>query len=134
MHTLDFSERFLYWIFDCLTDRHFVQIDLSISNILMTNFGIPQEYILGPTLFILRVADTTILSENQCNEYADDSTIYRSCKAKEVTKCYSELKNELKLLEQRSKNTNLVFNSKKIKCYFQHAKCHSTINFIIMTY
>ena len=115
MHTLDFSERFLYWIFDCLTDRHFVQIDLSISNILMTNFGIPQEFILGPTLFILRVADTTILSENQCNEYTDDSTIYRSCKAKEVTKCSSEFENELRLLEQWSTNTNLVFSYKKTK-------------------
>ena len=115
MHTLDFSVRFLYWIFDCLTDRHFVQIDLSISNILMTNLGVTQEFILGPTLFILRVTDTTILSENQCNECADDSTIYRSCKAKEVTKCSSEFENESRLLEQWSTNTNLVFNYKKTK-------------------
>ena len=58
---------------------------------------------------------TNNLSESQCIQYADDSTIYKSCKAKEVTKCSSELENELKLLEQWSKNTNLVFNCKKTK-------------------
>ena len=47
--------------------------------------------------------------------HADDSTIYKSCEANEVTKCSSELENELKLLEQWSKNTNLVFNCKKTK-------------------
>ena len=49
-----------------------------------------------------------ILSESQSIQYADDST-----KAKEITKCSSELENDLKLLEQWSKNTNLVFNCKK---------------------
>ena len=114
--TIDFSI-LIYWIFNYLTDRrHFVQIDASISNILITNFGVPQGSILGPILFNLCVADmTNILSESQCIQYADDSTIYRSCKAKEVTKCSSELENELKLLEQWSKNTNLVFNCKKTK-------------------
>ena len=59
-------------------------------------------------------------SESQCIQYADDSTIYKSCKAKEVAKCSSELENELKLLEQWSKNTNLVFNCKRRnQCYSQ---------------
>ena len=117
MHTLNFSKHFLYWILNYLTDRqHFVQIDSSISNILITSFGVLQGSILGPILFNLCVADmTNILSESQCIQYADDSTIYGSCKAKEVTKCSSELENELKLLEQWSKNTNLVFNCKKTK-------------------
>ena len=117
MHTLNFSKRFLYWIFNYLTDRrHFVQIDSGIFYVLITNFGVPQGSILGAILFNLCVADmTNILSESQCIQYADDSTIYGSCKAKEVTKCSSELENELKLLEQWSKNTNLVFNCKKTK-------------------
>ena len=117
MHTLNFSKRFLYWIFNYLTDRrHFVQIDSSISNVLITNFGVPQGSVLGPILFNLFVADmTNILSESPCIQYADDSTIYRSCKAKEVIKYSRELENELKLLEQWSKNTNLVFNCKKTK-------------------
>ena len=117
MHTLNFSKRFLYWIFNFLTDRrHFIQIDSSISNILITNFGVPQGSVLGPIFFNLCVADmTNILSESQCIQYADDSTICRSCKVKEVTKCSSEFENELKLLEQWSKNTNILFNCKKTK-------------------
>ena len=117
MHTLNFSKHFLYWILNYLTDRqHFVQIDSSISNILITSFGVLQGSILGPILFNLCVADmTNILSENQCIQYAEDSAVYRSCKANEITKSSSELGNELKLLEQWSKNTNLVFNCKKTK-------------------
>ena len=107
----------MYWIFNYLTDRrYFVQIDSSISNILITSFGLPQGSILGPILFNLRVADrTNNLSEIQCIQYADDSTIYKSCKANEVTECSSELENDLKLLEQWSKNTNFVYNCKKTK-------------------
>ena len=117
MYTLNFSKHFLYWIFNYLTDRrHFAQTDSSISNILKTSLGVPQGSILGPILFNLCVANmTNNLSESQCIQYADDSTIYKSCKANEVTKCSSELENELKLLEQWSKNTNLVFNCKKTK-------------------
>ena len=40
---------------------------------------------------------TNILSESQGIQYSEDSTIYRSCKAKGVTKCSSELENELNL-------------------------------------
>ena len=77
MNTLNFSKRFVYWIFNYLIDRrHFVQNDSSISNILIRNFGVPQGSILGPTLFKLCVADmTNILSESQCIQYAEDSTI-----------------------------------------------------------
>ena len=102
MYTLNFSKHFLNWIFNYVTDkRHFVQIDLSISNILMTSFGVPQGSILGPILFNLCLAGmTNNSSESQCIQYADDSTICKSCKANEITKCSSELENELKLLEQ----------------------------------
>ena len=116
MHTLNFSKHFLYWIFNYLTDRrHFAQIDSSISNILITSFGVPQGSILGPILFNLCLADMANILSLHCIVYADDATICKSCRANEVTKCSREPENELKLLEQWSKNANLIFNCKKTK-------------------
>ena len=86
MHTLNFSKHFLYWIFNYLTDSpHFVQIDSSMSNILITSFGVPQRSMLRPIVFNLCVADmTNNLSESQCIQCADDSTIYKSRNASKV--------------------------------------------------
>ena len=73
MHLLNFSKR--YWIFSYLTDRrNFVQFFSNISNILYTNFGVSQGYILGPAPFDLCTADMkNILDGSECIQYADDS-------------------------------------------------------------
>ena len=101
MHTLNFSKRFLYWIFSYLTDRrHFVQIDSNISNILYTNFGVLQGSILGPVLFNLCVADMKSISNgSECIQYADNSTIYRSCNMKNINKCSNEVESDLNAVE-----------------------------------
>ena len=115
MHTLNFSELFLYWILNYLTDRrHFVQIDSNISNILYTNFGVPQGSILGPVLFNLCVADMkSILNGSKCIQYANDSMIYRSCKIKNINECSNEIESDLNAVEVWSKDTNLGFNPNK---------------------
>ena len=79
MHTLNFSKRFLYWIFSYLTDRqHFVQIDSNISHFLYKSFGVRQGSIL---LFNLYVADMkSILNGSKCIQCADDSRIYQQNK------------------------------------------------------
>ena len=117
MRTLNFYKRFLYWIFSYLTDRrHFVQIDSNISNILYTNLGVPQGSIPGPILFNLYVAGMkSILSGSKCIHYADDCTIYRSCKIKNIHKCSNEIERDLNTVEVWSKDTNLIFNPSKTK-------------------
>ena len=101
MHTLNFSKRFLYWIFSYLTDRrHFVQIDSNISSTLYTNFCVPQEPILGPVLFNLCVAHMKSISNgSECIQYADNSTIYRSCNMKNINKCSNEVESDLNAVE-----------------------------------
>ena len=79
MYTLNFSKRFLYWIFSYLTDRqHFVQIDSNISHFLYKSFGVRQGSIL---LFNLYVADMkSILNGSKCIQCANDSRIYQQNK------------------------------------------------------
>ena len=103
--------------FSYLTDRrHFAQIDSNISNILYTNFGVPQGSILEPVLFNLCVADMkSILNGSKCIQYADDSTIYRSCQIKNIDKCSNEIESDLNAVEVWSKDTNLIFNPCKTK-------------------
>ena len=47
MHRLNFSKRFLYWIFSYLTERrHFVQIDALFSNTLYINLACHKDLFL----------------------------------------------------------------------------------------
>ena len=110
MHTFNLSKRFSYWVFSYLTDiRHFVQISSNISNILYTNFGVPEGSILVPVLFNLCVAEMkSILNGSKCIQYADDPTIYRSCKINNIDKCSNEIESDLF-------DTNLIFNPSKTK-------------------
>ena len=99
MYTVNFPKHFLYWIFSYLTDRHFVQIDSNISNNLYTDFGVPQGSILGRVLFRLSVADMkSVLHGSKCIQYADDSTIYRSCYIKNIKKCSNEIERDLNVV------------------------------------
>ena len=113
MYTLNFSKHFLYWIFNYLTDRrHFVQIDSSISNILIKSFDVPQGSIPGPILFNLCVANMKKkLSESQCIQYADDSTIYKNLQNSVMLVHQNEnIKPKPAYLEEASKIFNDISN------------------------
>ena len=109
MHRLNFSKRFLYWIFSYLTERrHFVQIDALFSNTIY-KFGVPQGSILGFVLFNLCVVDLkNMLDGSECVQYVDDSMIYGSCKIKNINKCSNEIESQLKAVEVRWKGMNLA--------------------------
>ena len=56
-----------------------------------------------------------ILDGSECIQYADDSTIYRHCKIKNINKCSNEIESELDAVEVWSKDTNLDFDPNKAK-------------------
>ena len=89
MHSPNFStDFFLYWVFR----QHFVQIDSNCSSPLTAKYGVPQGSILGPIFFNLCVADMSSITPNSnCIQYADDSTLYRSCKINKKDRCIKEL-------------------------------------------
>ena len=82
----------------------------------MTSLGVPGGSILGPFLFNLCVANMKhILNVSECIQYADDSTIYCSCKIKNIDKRSNQIERDLKAIEVWSKGMNLVFNPNKTK-------------------
>ena len=95
LHSLNFSMDFLYWVFNYLTYRwHFVQIKL--SSLLAANYGVLQGSILGPILFNLILADmASITPKSNCIQYADDSTLYWSCKINKKDTCIKELEKDI---------------------------------------
>ena len=71
-----------------------------MSNILYTNFGVPQGSILRLVLFKLCVADMKSISNgSECIQYADNSTIYRSCNMKNINKCSNKVESDLNAVE-----------------------------------
>ena len=56
-----------------------------------------------------------IFDGSECIQYADDSTIYRHCRIKNINKCSNEIESELDAVEVWSKDTNLDFDPNKTK-------------------
>ena len=124
LYSLHFSKNFLYLILNYLPNRsHFVQINSRCSNFLYSEFGVPQVSILGLVLFTLCVSDTkNCVPRCTCLQYADDSTTYRHCKAKDIKKsCENILTSELSNMLTWSSSNNLMQPERK-QCYLPLAK------------
>ena len=116
LHKLNFSVQALKLIHSYVSERKkCVQVDDKSSSVKLNNFGVPQGSILGPVLFNLYIVD---LVENvTCDslQYADDSTLYKYSKPKNLKKCIEELGSDLETVSLWSSNNSLVFNDDKTK-------------------
>ena len=89
LHKLNVSMQALKLIHSYVSERkQFVQVDDITSSVKLNCFGVPQDNISGPVFFNLYVID---LVENvTCDflQYADDSTLCKHSKLKNLTKMY----------------------------------------------
>ena len=80
-----------------LTNRHqYVQIDDQTSPKSPVHFGVPQGNILGPVLFNIYVAELPSCIDSDSTQYADDTTIYRTCRPNEILQEIRKLENAIK--------------------------------------
>ena len=116
LHQLNFYVQAIKLIHSYVSKRkQFVQVDDKSSSVKLNNFGVPQGSILGTVLFDLYIVN---LVENiTCDslQYADDSTLYKHSKPKNLKKCIEELESDLETVSLWSSNNSLVFNDDKTK-------------------
>ena len=66
-------------------------------------------------MFNLYAHDLSESSTGECLQFADDTTLYRHCKPKDITVNAKILEANINSLESWSKKSNLVFNTDKTK-------------------
>ena len=116
LHSLQFSHSSLHLMNSCLTERkQHVQIDDKRSPLARAYYGVPQDSILGPILLNLYVHDLSESSTGECLQLADEPTLYRHCKPKDITVNAKILEANINSLELWSKKSTLVFNTDKTK-------------------
>ena len=95
--SLNFSNRMIKTIMSYLTNRHQgVQIDDQTSPKYPVHFGVPQGSILSPILFNIYVAELPSCLDSDSIQYADVTTIYRTCKPTEILQEIRKLENNIK--------------------------------------
>ena len=99
LHKLNFSKSILMTLASYLSNRRqFVQINDSESDLLTVLNGVPQGSILGPVLFNIYVHDMSTNTDAECIQYADDTSLYRHTKPRNVTDCVEKINNDIKNL------------------------------------
>ena len=116
LHKLNFFMQALKLIHSYVSKRkQFVQVDDKSSSVKFNSFFVPQGSILGPVLFNLYILD---LVENvTCDslQHADDSSLNKHSKPKNLKKCIEKLESDLETVSLWSSNNSLVFNDDKTK-------------------
>ena len=119
LNVLRFSSSFIHLINSYLTDRYqFVQIEDKKSALAQVTCGIPQGSILRPILFNLYVTDISTFTSSMCLQFADDTTLYKRCKVKDIPDCANIIQNDVEHLKAWFDVNSLVFNGTKTKTMF----------------
>ena len=104
LYSLQFSHSPLHLINSYLTERkQFVQIDDKRLPLARVYYGVPQGSILEPIFFNLYVHDLSESSSGECLQFADDTTLYRHCRVKDITENAILLEGNINSLESWSK-------------------------------
>ena len=114
--SLNFSNRTIKIIMSYLTNRHqYVQIDDQTSPKSPVHFRVHQGSILGPILFNIYVAELPSCIDSDSIQYADDTTIYRTCRPNNNLQEIRKLENDIKTVSEWSAENRLVFNNGRLK-------------------
>ena len=116
LHKLNFSKKSLKILASYLSNRfQYVQINDKESHALPVTNGVPQGSLLGPVLFNIYVYDMSTKTDAACHQYADDTSLYRHSKPKDLDICSTTLNNDVNEIQGWTKDTNLIFNPNKTK-------------------
>ena len=95
--------------------KQFVEVDRKNSSVKLNNFGMPQGTILGSALCNLYIIDLEEKATCDSLQYADNTTLYKHSKPRNLKNCIKELESDLEKISLWSSNNSLVFNDDKAK-------------------
>ena len=113
---LGFGKSIIQLIISYLSNRNqYVQVDDRKSQTKNIYFGVPQGSILGPILFNIYVTNLPAEIQTPSLQYADDTTLTKSCPRSDLIQALKEIETDLTNLCNWSKNNGLIFNSDKLQ-------------------